>query len=147
MDDLELMQEMKSQGWVCSQIILKMGLELQGKENPDLLRAVQGLAGGLGYTGDICGALTAGVCLLGLYAGKGVADQADEPRLIFMIEDLKKWFDQEYCLQGGGNHCENIVGDDSGKMAALCPRIIATTYQKVKDLLVENGFDLSGNEG
>jgi hypothetical protein len=145
MDDLEIMQELKSQGFVCSQIILKMGLDLQGKENPDLLRSVQGLAGGLGYTGDICGALTAGVCLLGLYAGKGSAGDADEPKLLFMIEDLVKWFDQELAQPNGGNHCANLVNDQANRMAVLCPQIISSTYQKVKELLVENGFDLSGS--
>jgi C_GCAxxG_C_C family probable redox protein len=145
MGDLEQMMELKSQGFVCSQIILKMGLDLQGKENPDLIRAMQGLAGGLGYSGDICGALTAGVCLLGLYAGKGTPEQEDNPKLIFMIEDLLKWFKGEYA-QDGSTRCESIVGDEAGKMTTLCPQIIASTFQKAKELLVENGFDLSGTE-
>lgn len=146
MDDLEVMQEMKSQGFVCSQIILKMGLDLLGKENPDLVKAMQGLAGGLGYTGDVCGTLTGAVCLLGLYAGKGQPEDQDDPRLLFMVEDLVKWFKQEYIPVYGGIHCANIVNDDGQKMAARCPQIIAATYQKVKELLVENGFDLSGIE-
>ena len=64
MDDLEMMQELKSQGFVCSQIIVMMGLDLLGKENPDLVKAMHSLAGGIGYTGDVCGTLTAGACLL-----------------------------------------------------------------------------------
>ena len=94
MDDMDSLQELKAQGFVCSQIIVKMGLDLQGKEDPDLLRADQGLAGGLGYNGDVCGCLSAGVCLLGLYAGKGNAEEKDDPRLLFMIEDYLKWFKQ-----------------------------------------------------
>ncbi len=144
MDDLEIMMEMKSQGFVCSQIILKMGLDLQGKENPDLIRAVQSLAGGLGYTGDVCGALTAGTCLLGLYAGKGNSAEEDDPRLVFMVEDLVKWFDHKYAHPHGGNHCVDLVNNQARQMTALCPQIIASTYQKVKELLVENSFDLSG---
>ena len=146
MDDLETMLELKSQGFVCSQIIMKMGLELQGKENPDLIKTMHGLAGGLGYTGDICGALVAGVCLLGLYAGRGKADDEDEPKLVFMIEDLIKWFKQEFCQENGSNHCQDLTQDDSGKIATLCPQIISSVYQKVKELLVENGFDLAGSE-
>ncbi len=146
MDDLEIMQEMKSQGFVCSQIIIKMGLELQGKENADLVKAVHGLAGGLGFSGDVCGALTGGVCLLGMYAGKGTADDQEDPRLLFMIEDLIKWFKQEYGVAYGGIHCAEIVNDDSQKMTARCPQITAGTFQKAKELLVENGFDLSGME-
>jgi hypothetical protein len=146
MNDLDVMQEMKAQGFVCSQMILKMGLELQGKDNPDLIRAVQGLAGGLGYTGDVCGTLTAAACLLGLYAGKGLPEEEDDPRLIFMIEDLVNWFKQEYGLGNGNIHCADIVGEQGKKNLSRCPQIITATYQKVKELLVENGFDLSGTE-
>jgi hypothetical protein len=144
MDDLDTMKELKSQGFVCSQILLKMGLELQGKDNPDLVRAVQGLAGGLGYTGDVCGALSAGACLLGLYAGKGLPEEQDEPRLTFMIEDLVKWFKAEYGQVFGGIHCDDIINHNDMQVAGSCPAITAATYQKVKDLLVENGFELTG---
>jgi C_GCAxxG_C_C family probable redox protein len=144
MDDLDIMKEFKAQGFACSQILLKMGLELQGKENPDLVKSVQGLAGGLGYTGDVCGALTGGACLLGLYAGKGKPEDDDEPRLTFMIEDLVKWFKTEYGQVYGGIHCENIINHGGPQTASTCAQITASTFQKVKDLLVENGYDLSG---
>lgn len=144
MDDLESMQDLKAQGFVCSQIILKMGLEMLGKENPDLVRAVQGLAGGLGYSGEVCGALSAGACLLGLYAGKGLPEDEDDPHLYFMIGNLVKWFKQEYGQGNGAIRCDDIVNNQGQKSLAHCPEIIAATYQKVKELLVENGFDLTG---
>ena len=56
MDELERMQELKQQGFYCSQILVMLGLEAQGKQNPDLVRAMQELAGGLGFSGDTCGA-------------------------------------------------------------------------------------------
>lgn len=146
MDDLESMQEMKAQGFVCSQILLKMGLELLGKDDPDLVRAIQGLAGGLGYSGDVCGTLSAGACLLGLYAGKGLPEDEDDPRLYFMIGDLVKWFKMEYGQGNGAIHCDDIINNQANKNIRLCPQIIAATYQKVKELLVENGFDLSGTD-
>jgi C_GCAxxG_C_C family probable redox protein len=121
MDDLESMQEYKSQGFNCSQIIIKMGLDLQGKENPDLVKEMQGLAGGLGYTGDVCGVLTGAVCLLGIYAGKGKPGMEDDPRLLLMIEELLKWFEKEYGKTYGGIHCSEIVNDNSKKMAERCP--------------------------
>lgn len=74
----------------CSQMILLQGLEQLGKTNPDLIRAMHGLAGGLGFSGELCGALTDGASLLGLYAGKGTPEQPEYPRLDFMIVDLVK---------------------------------------------------------
>lgn len=143
---LEQMQEMKAQGFYCSQILMKLGLELQGRENPDLVPAVQGLAGGLGFTGELCGALSGGVCLLSLYAGKGLPEEAEDPRLNFMITDLVGWFKQEYGQSYGGIRCTEIVGDSGKQMATRCPLIVAGTVQRVKELLVENGFDLAGPE-
>jgi C_GCAxxG_C_C family probable redox protein len=146
MDDMERMREMKAQGFYCSQILMKLGLELQGKENPDLVRAAHGLAGGLGFSGELCGALTGGAILLGLYAGKGLPEEEQDPRLDFMITDLVNWFKQEYGQSYGGIRCEDIVGDSGKNMAVRCPLLVAGTYQRVKDLLVENEFDLAGPE-
>ncbi len=146
MDDSERMRAMKAQGFHCSQILLQLGLELQGKENPDLVRAVHGLAGGLGFTGELCGALSSGTCLLGLYAGKGLPEEEEDPLLDFMVTDLVQWFKQEYGQAYGGIRCEDIIEGDNKNRVSRCPLIVAATFQKVKELLVENGFALEGED-
>jgi len=144
MEDMDRMRELGQQGFFCSQILLIMGLEMQGKTNPDLVRAMHGLAGGLGFSGELCGALTGGASLLGLYAGKGTAEQAEDPRLMFMVGDLVNWFKEEYGEQFGGIRCEEILAGDSQNQVRRCPVMVLGVFQKVKELLVENGFDLSG---
>jgi hypothetical protein len=144
MEDIDRMMELKQQGFFCSQILVILGLELQGKSNPDLVRSMQGLAGGLGFTGETCGALTGGACLLGLYAGKGFPEEQEDPRLLVMVEDLVKWFKEGFGNQYDGITCNQILGDTAKNMALRCPNLIAGTYQKIKELLVENGFDLYG---
>ncbi len=52
------MMEFAAQGFHCSEILLFMGLEAQGKTDPDLIRTVSALAGGIGFSGETCGALT-----------------------------------------------------------------------------------------
>lgn len=143
MDDLDRIRELKQQGFFCSQILTIMGLELQGKDNPDLVRAANGLAGGLGFSGETCGALTGGACLLGLYAGKGLPDEAENLRLNVMIMELVKWFKDGYGQEYGGIRCAEVLKDPN-QMPTRCPRMVAGTFQKVKDLLVENGFELTG---
>lgn len=137
------MIELAGQGFYCSQILMILGLEAQGKENTDLVRVMNALAGGLGFTGDACGALTGGACLLGLYAGRGHADEDEDPRLNLMIGELVNWFTEEYSARYGGVHCADIVGDDPLHQKTRCPGIVANTYEKVNSLLVENGFDLT----
>lgn len=145
MDDLEHIKQLKQQGFFCSQILMLMGLELQGKENPDLIRAANSLAGGLGFTGQgTCGALTGGSCLLGLYAGKGTPQQEENLKLDPMVDSLVKWFQEGYGKEYGGIHCAEIVGEHGQYMAARCPVMVAGTFQKVKEILVESGFDLAG---
>ncbi|HTP09478.1 MAG TPA: C-GCAxxG-C-C family protein [Anaerolineae bacterium] len=144
MDDLDRMKELKQQGFFCSQILMIMGMELQGKEDPDLIRAMNGLAGGMGFTGETCGALTGGACLLGLYAGKGSPSEEENLKLNFMIEDLVKWFKAGYGQEYGGIRCETFLSGVPNAQATRCPKMVAGTLQKVKDLLVENGFDLTG---
>lgn len=130
-------------GFHCSQVLLLMGLENQGKSNPDLIRTMAALAGGLGFSGDTCGALTGGACLLGLYAGRGTPDEEEDPRLNIMIGDLVEWFAGEYGKMYGGIRCEVILGDDARNRTMRCPGMVSGVYAKVVELLVGNGFDLS----
>lgn len=146
MDETLRLAELRRQGFYCSQIILLRGLEQMGKNNPDLVRAMHGLAGGLGFSGELCGALTGGAALLGLYAGKGTPEQDEDPRLMFMAEDLVRWFKAEYAERFGGTHCQEILADDSRNMLTRCPLLVNGVLQKVNELLLDNGFDLAGDD-
>jgi hypothetical protein len=143
-DEMIRMMELAQQGFYCSQILLFMGLEAQGRANDDLIRAMNGLAGGLGFSGDVCGVLTGGACLLGLYAGRGSPEEEEDSRLNVMINDLVEWFSAQYGEIYGGTSCELILGDDPANRSTRCPSIVFGTYEKVKSLLSENGFDLGG---
>lgn len=145
MDDLLRIAELKSQGFYCSQILVQMGLDLQGKSNPDLLRSTAALAGGIGFSGKLCGALTGGACLLGLYAGKGKPDEGEDERLNLMLLSLVDWFEKTTGSQYQGCNCEQILEGRQSNIPLRCPVIIQAVYQKAKELLVEYGFDLHGN--
>lgn len=131
------MFELAQQGLKCSQVLLQLGLEMQGKDNPDLIRASNGLAGGLGFSGKVCGALTGGVCLLSLCAG-------DNPRLNLMIEELITWFEQQY----QSVNCIDIIGDDPKlKMDVIkCGTIVAVTFEQVKTILEQENISLGESD-
>jgi C_GCAxxG_C_C family probable redox protein len=134
MDDLMRMMKLKQHGFYCSQILVSMGLEDQGKDNPDLVRAAHGLAGGLGFAGETCGALAGGACLLGLYFGRGAAEEPQTPQLNTVVQALVSWFHDEYGQQYGGIRCQDILAGSPANMAARCPGIVVGTYQKVQEL-------------
>ncbi len=140
------MFQLAQQGFSCSQILLKLGLEAQGKDNPDLIRAMSGLAGGLGFSGKTCGALSGGACLLGLYAGKGAPEEVEHERYILMVDELVEWFSDEIGSNYGGINCEDILGEDLKHRAitAKCGNIVSSTYAKVKEILADNGINFAG---
>ncbi|MBN1537926.1 MAG: C_GCAxxG_C_C family protein [Anaerolineales bacterium] len=146
MEVIDRLKELKQQGFFCSQILLIMGLELQGSTNPELVRTMNGLVGGLGFSGEICGALTGGACLMGLYAGKGTPEEPYNLCLDSMIQDLVQWFKTEYIPRYKGIRCEEILEGNPENRPVRCPILVSETFQKVKEMLVENGYDLSGIE-
>lgn len=140
MENLMRMMELKQQGFYCSQILLRMALQDRAEENPALIRAARALAGGLGFAGETCGALTGGACVLGLYAGRGLPDEPEDPRLDAMIQELVSWFKAEHGENYGGIRCEEIVAGDPANMRARCPGIVVSTYEKSRELLLANEF-------
>jgi C_GCAxxG_C_C family probable redox protein len=136
------MFELATQGFGCSQILAQMALEEQGTTNPDLVRAMTGLLSGMSC-GKVCGALTGACCVLGLYAGKGSRAEQADPRLSLMLSQLVDWFEAEYTYRYGSTECAGIVGDDPKLRLTRCPQIVAETFQKLKEILEDNQYDLS----
>ncbi|HHW45175.1 hypothetical protein GFC01_00520 [Desulfofundulus thermobenzoicus] len=145
-DELLRMLELYRQGFNCSQILLLLGLETLGKSNPDLIRAMTGLGGGLGFSGKTCGALTGGVCLLGLYAGRGVRGEREHDRFLLMVEELVQWFEQEIGRSYGGINCAEIMGEKlaSKTVGSQCGNIVGSTYARVKEILIASGIEPAG---
>lgn len=141
MDELTMrMARYKQQGFYCSQILILLGLENQGVENPTLVRAMHGAAGGLGGAGELCGALIGGTCLLALYAGRGLPEEIEDPRQNTMAQALVAWFKETYGVPFGGIRCAEILaGDPQNKVR--CGQMVRGVYEKVQALLLENGFD------
>lgn len=127
------------QGFHCTEVLMFAGLEAQGKSNPDLIRAVSALAGGVGFSGEVCGALTGGACLLGLYAGRGHESEKADKNLNIMVDELVDWFSVKYGEQYGGIRCREITEDDPRNTPLRCPRIVAGVLKKAKSLLSEYG--------
>lgn len=138
--DFNRMAELARQGFHCSEVLLILGLESQGKTNPDLIKAISGLAGGVGFSADICGAVTGAACLIGLYAGRGSAEVDEDPRERIMIGELMEWFTEEQGKRYGGIHCRDIIGDDPRNVMTRCPAVVGAVYRKVRTVLEEHGY-------
>lgn len=138
MDDvLERLLEISRKGYFCAQMMLMLALEGEGKEDPDLIRAMGGLSEGLGGCGGICGALSGGMCFLNYYAGKGEDDEIEHIQLKSMSRELMDWF-TEYTAEYGGVDCIAILAGDERNKIQRCPMIVRDTLEKCMSLLEEN---------
>jgi C_GCAxxG_C_C family probable redox protein len=145
-DEMARMAKLREQKFHCSQILLILGLERQGKSNPDLVRAMTGLANGLGDSGKICGVLTGAACLLGLYAGRGEPEEQENHRLNVMIQELVVWFEERFGNSYGGIECQNILNDDPWNRIIRCPNLVTETYLKTIGILEAEGLIIQENE-
>ncbi|MDA8334723.1 MAG: C-GCAxxG-C-C family protein [Peptococcaceae bacterium] len=134
-------RELYREGFGCSQILILLGLEARGRCDPDLVRSMSGLAGGVGSSGHLCGVLTGGACLLGFYAGKGDRREREHDRFFLMLDELVEWFEKDIGLRCGGVNCTEIADCSLAEAGPLprCCGIILTGWEKVGEILRKNG--------
>jgi len=142
-----------AKGYTCAQMLIIGALRLMGRENSDLVRAVGGLAQGAGC-GELCGALSGGVCLLSLYTGKGLDSEMPHNKGELLNSELTDWFADELC-QGNGMTCaailnrimDNMEGcnasDKRRRCETHCINMVVKAWEKCLELLKDNGFELT----
>ncbi|SNR69454.1 Putative redox-active protein (C_GCAxxG_C_C) [Humidesulfovibrio mexicanus] len=136
------------QGFCCSQIMGLLALRAQGRENPELIRALGGLCNGLGAcSGSGCGAcgiVTGGACVLGLYFGKGRAEEFPLERADLARAEFVDWFVERTRGEYGGSACADILGDDSGRPdMARCGALLAESWARIVGILAGHGLDVA----
>ena len=140
MDDMIFrLMSLKAKGFCCTQMILILALEAQGKTNADLVRSMGGLCFGINWSGEVCGALSGGACLISLYAGKGSDEEAPDSQCIKMVGELVEWFTRAADDEYGGTRCNEILERFPDR--SICSLIVSETYKKCRDILVSHGID------
>ncbi len=132
--------EMLLSGLKCSHVLMKLALEAQGRDDPDLVRAMSGLALGMGQ-GFNCGALSGGCCVLGLIAGRAGEDEAEDPRFASVLDAFSGWFHTAAKQRFGGIDCADIMKFDQALKAQRCPALIGEVWDKLNEILAEHGID------
>lgn len=133
--------ELLMQDFKCSHILMMLALEAQNRDDPDLVRTMSGLALGMGQ-GFNCGALSGGCCVIGLCAGRGGDNEADDPRFAAALDEFSGWFHAMAKGTYGGIDCADIVKFDPNLKAQRCPGLILDAWKKLVDVLADHGFDV-----
>jgi len=126
--------QLARQGFECSQILMTLALQLDYRENPDLIRAMSGLCGGMGRSGKACGALTGGCCVLGYFTGKGTPEELEHSRAREIVCAYADWFKDRF----GTEDCRDIISGDYAKCLTVCTPIMEECYAKLVELLDEH---------
>jgi len=136
------MIQLAENNYNCSQILLILALEHEGKENPDLIRSMSGLGDGCGFFKETCGVMTGAACLLSWYAGKGSDNEAESEKLLPMLQEFGDWFQQEVGEKYSGTRCMEIVGDQVGTPDGklICGGIILQSFTKLNEILSGNNY-------
>lgn len=141
-DDDFRIAELLLDGFTCSHILMRLALEAQGRDDPDLVRTMSGLSLGMGQ-GLACGALSAGCCVIGYYAGRGGDGESPHPELPAMLDDYAGWFVAKATHDYGGVDCAKIMGFDEAVKRERCPALIAASWRKLQETLADHGVDMS----
>lgn len=140
MDLFDRIMELSRCGYFCSQILAILMLETAGEENNGLIRAMQGLNGGVGFSGGCCGCMTGGACIISYITGKGGYTEYELPEHKSALGEFTQWFTDEMMIEYGGVECSDITRGNPAKRVELCPQIIADTYAKCMEILSEKGL-------
>lgn len=141
--------KLKNTGYCCTQIMVKMALDEEEKENEDLLRAVNGLCMGVGSTQKTCGVLPGGIAILGFYAGKGNDLEYPKPEYSDMVDEYTEWFESEF----GSTECSDIIGvctvtdyETNQDYILKCGDIMIKSYEKIREILSDHNFEFGSRE-
>jgi C_GCAxxG_C_C family probable redox protein len=140
--------KMVSEGFCCSQIMLKLALELEEKENADLLRVMGGLCNGIGESQKTCGVLSSGIGIIGLYAGKGNVKEYPENNYGSMVREFYSWFEDHF----DSSECIDIVGvrefitNTRIGYPIKYGDILLESFEKIGEIIDENGYTFGNRE-
>ena len=109
MDNISEAVSLFENGYNCSQAVLAASCERFGLSRDHALKLASGFGGGIGHSGNICGALSGACMLVGLAAGP--ADPSDKAAKTKNYERIRAVCNK-FAQQTGGITCRELLGFD-----------------------------------
>jgi C_GCAxxG_C_C family probable redox protein len=144
MDPKELSVNRFQEGFSCSQAVFSPYAEAMGLDRDMALRIAGGFGGGMGRTGQTCGAVTGALMAIGLkYGTVDAADKQTKEKTYARVKE----FSQRFTFRNGSTTCKDLLGCDistsSGHRAAqeqglykrICPKLVKDAAEIVGEML------------
>ena len=127
----------------CAQSVFGPFADLFGLDQETAFRIATPFGGGIGHSGETCGAVSGGIMVIGLARGISVYDQAQKQACY----DLTHTFLERFKTQFGSLTCPGLLGMDISHPEVLeqaramnlfhtrCPAFVGGAARMVADLL------------
>ncbi len=143
-DPVSYAADLFSQGYNCCQACLVPFLgEMSSQEWERLMKMTSIMGGGMGRTGQTCGAITGSLMALGWNRGYSSGNDPDEKEWLYQLaQQWMRWFSREY----SSTSCPGLTGFDlsdpkqrelanAAGISELCKQIVQKSAQITQLLL------------
>ncbi len=140
----------------CSQAVVGAFKRVLGGIGDDVFKSATGLAGGIGLTGNTCGALLGGVLVLSHFLGREYDNFADPEGIRFETFALAKSLVENYESEYGSAKCEKVMTKVMGRYYDIwtereaflaagghddkCPSVCAKAARWTAEILAQKGL-------
>jgi C_GCAxxG_C_C family probable redox protein len=122
-------------GFHCSQVMMKLSMEMRGIDDPFTIRALGALGGGMASQ-RTCGTLTGGACVLSSYFSREEGEPEPDAYKE-LVREFVSWFEGE----NGSLECGELVENDRMKRLDFCPGLMAKSFAKIVEILDDYNID------
>jgi len=128
-----------TQGFNCSQAVLTSNCESFGLDKETALKIAGSFGGGMAYTGEICGAVTGALMLIGLKYGKyRLEDNEAKDKNYEKVQEFVKRFKDEF----GSIRCTDLIKYDLTKEEERQKAREAEAFKKTCSNLVKRSVEI-----
>lgn len=143
MDHVKKAKELYEKGFYCSQAVLTAFAEELGLTEKQALQVGSCFGGGM-CKGEVCGACTGALMVLGMKYGRYTSDDWDSQ---MKANDIASRFLEEFAEKNGSYICNELLGCDiatpEGKayarehklFAELCPEMVVSAVKITEELI------------
>ena len=147
MNPNEKAAELFAEGYSCSQSLLVSRAGQFGLSTENALKVSAAFGGGLGRQGEVCGAVSGALMVIGLAHGQTTPQQKEAKEHTYQ---LTRRFIAEFTRRTGALHCRDLLGCQIGTPEGLqlaqeqslfktvCPHLVAEASQILDEILDEN---------
>ncbi len=149
MDAIDHAESAFRQGYNCSQAVLIALVQPPGLDRDTALRLASGFGGGVGRSGQICGAAAAAVRAIGLARGHSTPERPAKERTYQLVHEFLQRFQKEH----GALTCLELLGCDistpAGFLAAkprhdqICPQLVRNAVRIAASLIAASNAPAS----